>query len=303
MHLTARAFRECLDWDAKCLVLKGRTYLDYDYDWILNENVQAPEVMDYAKDCDFFIFQDLIHLLPECPLGQFLDNRNTAICATGSNARKRIDALHMQQMRMNINIVTALHDSTIADYLYSSPFDATIIDTNLIEKLSMGVKKHDKFSVVHATTSEQLKGTYDVREVMERFDDDVIYTEIAGRPWKDCIKEKAKHLVTVDQLWLPAYGVTSLESLALGQYVVSNISPWCYAHLPDLPIENIGPFDAGVKDRLFKTLSELKYLYEEGGLYWSSNNAEYAREHFGMYNVAQRWKYYIDFVKSGENIR
>lgn len=303
MHLTARALREKLGWEATSIALKGKTYLGYSPDWVLGKNVESEEVMDYAEGADFFIFQDLIHATPELDLRPLINNKNTCIAATGSNARNRIDSLHVQQIRTDMPVVTALHDYTIANSLYPAPFDCTIVDTRSIDKLVVGVEKYDEFSVIHAPTNQAVKGTEIIREVMTRFGDDVIYTEISGRSWEDCIREKAKHLVTIDQLLIPAYGLNSLESLALGHQVISNISPWCYAHLPDLPIESVYPCDEKIADRLYNAVSSLKELYDNGRLYWSSENENFVRENFGMYNMSRRWKHYIDFVKSGENIR
>lgn len=303
MHLTARALRENLGWEAMSIALKGKTYLGYSPDWVLGENVEADEVLDYAKGADFFLFQDLIHVVPELDLRPFINNRNACIAATGSNARDRVDSLHIQQIRRDIPVVAALHDYTISSYLYPAPFDCTIVDTRRIGMLSVDIKKYDGFSVIHAPTNQAVKGTDIIRKVMDRFGDDVVYTEISGRSWEDCIKEKAKHFVTIDQLLIPAYGLNSLESLALGHYVVSNVSPWCFAHLPDLPVETVYPFDEHIAYRLYEVLSELKALFEKGLLYWNSANVDFVAENFGMNNAARRWKYYIDFVMSGENIK
>lgn len=303
MHLTARALRDYLGWEAMSIALKGKTYLGYSPDWVLGENVQADEVLDYAKGADFFIFQDLIHSIPELDLRPYINNRNTCIAATGSNARDRIDSLHIQQIRRDIPVVTAMHDYTISSYLYPAPFDCTIVDTRSINKLSMGVEKYDEFSVIHAPTNQAVKGTEIVRKVMERFGDDVIYTEVSGKSWDDCIREKAKHLVTIDQLLIQAYGLNSLESLALGHYVISNISPWCYAHLPDLPVESVYPFDERIAERLYNVLSNLKADFDKGWLYWSDRKQDFVRENFGMRVMSEKWKHYINFVMSGENIK
>lgn len=295
LHLTSKALREYLGWEAKSLALKGTTYLGYAPDWVLGGNVEADEVLDYARDTDFFIFQDLFHILPDLDFRPYLHPGNCCIAATGSNARDRADSLHMSQIREGVNIVTALHDSTISKLVYPAPFDCTVVDTNLIRHLSEGTRRSDVFSVIHAPTNRFVKGSELVRRVMEMFGDDVIYTELSSQSWADCIRAKACHHVTIDQLLIPAYGLNSLESLVLGHRVISNIDPWCYAHIPDLPIRSVYPADEGMEDRLYQEILDAKDLFYAGFL--KEQNAEFVEQNFGLWITARRWKHYAEHLK------
>jgi hypothetical protein len=124
----------------------------------------------------------------------------------------------------------------------------------------------------------------------------VKYTRIEGMSWENALKEKAKNHIILDSFGnlTATYGAgNALEGLALGQTVISKISPWAYALHPDLPmITTFGKDTKEVIEKEIRWRKSMKYKTEGNANY----NKDWVQRHFSPYVQIAKWKNFIDWM-------
>ncbi|KRQ85975.1 hypothetical protein ABG79_02203 [Caloramator mitchellensis] len=106
------------------------------------------------------------------------------------------------------------------------------------------VNKNNKFTIVHAPTDPEYKGTkYIVRAIEElklKYDFDFIL--VSNMPHNEAKKIYKEADLIIDQLHAGAYGLFAIESMALGKPVVGWISDYMFDRYPrELPIIPANP--------------------------------------------------------------
>jgi molybdopterin synthase catalytic subunit len=301
-YLLARAMRNYLKWDAKSIV--GReTWLGYRTDWTTTNNLE--EMNEFAEDCDLFIFQDMLISPtdetgePSTKIQKLANKNNTIISGSGTLMRNNLQAL--QEMLMEgWHIIPPMSDPTIALYMGAAPFEHWMIPTAEILDLTKDIKRKDpgdEITLVHAATKTKRKGTKLWRKAVDEVKktvQNIVYEEITRTPWKEAIRKKATGHVLLNSLGDESYGLSCLESLLLGQIVISNITEWDYLLHPDLPMVTTNKREQG------EVIQEvIKYIRERapaGKSFDEEDNANWVIEHFSEREVVQRWKKYIRWM-------
>jgi len=296
--LLAHAMRKHLGWTAQNLSF-GTSYLAYPTDWVFEKNVSRATVMEYAKECTYFIFLDSIVDIPGLPLGQFLRPNNHCIIGVGSGLRNTADYVLMDQIKRGLTVVVAPQDETTVTRVIGVPFDFIIVDIEEIEAITKGVEKNDEFTVCHAHTHGGVtKGGEIIEKVMADMPD-IRFEEISGMPWRDAIRAKAKCHAIIDDLVLPTYGLNVLEAGILHQHVLSDIGPWCYMTYVDFPFSSVNTLMTHedvvdtIEDQI-NALCEFPEMWEH-----KLDDADaWVRAHHSPEVVSERWKHFINWSKN-----
>jgi hypothetical protein len=288
--LLAQAMRDHLGWDAKSMVVKKGGYLGYKTDWNMDDN--SEEAKEFIKDADLLIFQDR---LMDAGLGlkEKAYYKNTIINGTGSMMRANTEVLREDQQH-GWAIVPMLCDASLSTKICAPPFENWIVPIERIEELAKGIEKNNRISICHAPTKLNRKGTTQFEETLKPYIEsgEIEYDRITGISWEEAIKRKAKCHIVLDSLGDTYYNAgNSLEGLALGQTVISNIDEWCYCLHPDLPMTTTMGKD--LKEVIHNAIKREQCggIDEEKGWEW-----EWVVKHFSAENQIKHWEHYINWV-------
>lgn len=290
-----RAAETHLGWKVRSLV-KSKTYLGYETDLHARNPEDVAEAADFAQDCDLFIFQDFLMDFSE--LGLDLKNlchqKNTVITGQGSIMRANMMSLISMQLD-GWHVLPPMGDPTIAPYMASAPFEHWMCDVDRINELTRGIEKNDRITICHAPTRPRRKGTATWERIVKELD--VEWLPMQGVPWEEAIRRKAVADIVVDSLGDVQYTAGNcFEGLAMGQQVVSNISPWCYCLHPDLPIiPTRGKGDDGIIKALQRAIKRAE-IWKQTESKRAGSNIDWIRDHFGPENVLIGWKHYVDWM-------
>lgn len=297
-YLLTKAMREDLGWEAENWVTQ-QTYLGYPIDKKLTQETVA-DMEEYAKTADFIIFQEAPINTQE--LGEICTQKNTCVHVVGSIARNNLGGILQAQHENALKVVNCLGDPTIAPHLLcTSPFDPFMIDTERIDAITESVSRSETIRVAHAVTNPDVKGTALFQDIMARHFEDVEFDVMTGLAWTECIARKAKAHILLDSISDHMYGISALEGAYMGQPVVSNISPWCYALHPNLPMHTFAPEMTGktMTEGIIASLREAieNTTYKDNRKTRQSN--EWAYNNFAPSEVVVRWKHWINWVMKG----
>lgn len=131
--------------------------------------------------------------------------------------------------------------------------------------LSQYVCPDDEFTVIHAPTKRDVKGTESIIEACKKLN--VKLDLIEHAPWEECMQRKGKGHLLIDQFEL-GYGCNAIEAWSMGIPVIANGTPdiilamdECFSPLPFLrPVDGL----AETIDRL-KWDGELHCLWSDVG--------------------------------------
>jgi len=278
-YLLAQAMRNHLGWDAKAMTL-SQTYLNYPTDWTMDNRDEAQE---FAEGADVLIFQEVLFKVPGMKLEKLALPDNTIIYGLGSMMRSHLlDTVNY--MRNGYHILPPLSDPTITQYIGGAPFEAIIVDPR-IEDLVKGIKRNKTITISHAPTKE-MKGEETFEKIVKELG--VEWMVVKGKSWEEAIKERAKAHIMLDSLGDVSYGLACLEGLVLGQAVVSNISPWCYALHPDLPMITLWKEDIQKAIKAAITYKMRLQLLKDG--------KSWVKNYFSPDVQASNWENYIEFA-------
>jgi hypothetical protein len=302
-QLLAEAMRKHLDWEAMNVILQ-QTWLDYKFDKRVNDNISPREVMEYAKSADFIIFQDAPTHTKEMPLLNVTSPLKACVWGLGSRLRASVDAMAMNQIRRGLAISVPISEPTIAPQLMcTSAFENVMVDFDGIKsalKRSNKTKPEKGIGICHTSTNPGIKGTATFDELKKKLGKGVTWQLIEKQKWDECIRIKARQNILVDTME-ECYGISALESIALGQRVVSNLGPWGYSIHPDIPIASFNPKITGlpIEEGFVKVMKE--EIKKARTVDWEERQNQghmwvYAR--FAPDVVVQRWKHWINWVKT-----
>jgi hypothetical protein len=271
--------RKYLGWDAKSFSL-AQTYLNYETDGIISQD-NIDDARDFAGGADLLIFQDYLFRVPGFRLDKIAKPRNTIIYGLGSLMRDNLNAV-MDYVKVGWTVAAPISDPTISRYIGGSPFEMVMIDER-IHKLTENIKRNEKVTICHAPTKE--KGAEVFMDAINNLD--VEWLLIKGKRWEDAIKLKATAHILLDSLTDSSYGISILESLYMGQQCAGNISNWCYALNPDLPVTNTTL--ETMKTDIERMITSLNNQEEE------CNRQEWAKKFLPKNKIIQ-WERFIKYT-------
>jgi len=290
-YLLAQAMRKYLDWDAVDLTAK-QTYLNYPCTWLAEgpeRNVEMDTVKEFIETCDFIIMQEL----PYVPFADVIREKKLPGCvfALGSLARKNLRGLLGLQVKRGLRIAAPISDPTISSYLLGTPFENIMVDLDRLRPLVDGVKKQHDILAITAQTNTTLKGL-NVMELVMKDLPDITFLHLKDMAWEDHQRAKAKAHIMIDSIGDESYGLNCLEAMYMDQQVVSNISPWCYALHPDLPIRSIHPTltKMSIEDGIKYQVENARNQVRNGE---ADDRKDWVVHHFAPERVVKKWEMYI----------
>ena len=269
----------------------SQTYLNYPTDWTMDNRDEAQE---FAEGADVLIFQEVLFKVPGMKLDKLALPDNTIIYGLGSMMRSHLLDT-MNYMRNGYHVLPPLSDPTIAQWIGGAPFEAIIVDSR-IEDLVKGIKRNKTITISHAPTKE-MKGEETFEKIVKELG--VEWMVVKGKSWEEAIKERAKAQIMLDSLGDVSYGLACLEGLMLGQEVISNISPWCYALHPNLPMKTLWKKDEKqIAESLIHAIITCKDE-RDGALNIKGQrkfDKLWVENHFSPGIQARNWERYIEFA-------
>jgi len=265
------------------------TFLEYDVD-INASDYRNEELKELLSDRDFFIFSELITEKFK-DLGFKLNRNNTIMRCFGSITRKQLYEYRKLWANTFVTFASGGFDNTIHPYLgFCAYHIPNLYDFSVFPKPN----RSKPTRICQAATKLEKKNTKEVIEVLKQLEKDFGIEPIIvhGKSWKETLKIKSTCHITIDQFKYGPYASSAIESMYLGQTVVSRLSPFVRSMHPNIPIVQ----------------SELNELYDViKGLLFDSNSIdvigklghEYAiKEHSAKLNI-KKWEYLIQWVTEG----
>ena len=158
-----------------------------------------------------------------------------------------------------------LHDEELRKYI---PYDVPIYIVPLrveIEKLvpTYSNMNNERIMIVHAPTKRDVKGTKYILETMEEFKEEIDFVLIENKKREEAWALYQKADIIIDQLILGTYGVLSIESMALGKPVITNISDGMKSVFPEeLPVVNANIYN--LKEKVEELIQNKALRHELG---------------------------------------
>jgi len=308
MYLTAKAMRDHLGWEAHSLMTQ-QTWLNYDYDWWLGNNVELSEVIEFARSCDYLIMADIYGQAPLLgDIYELCTPKNSCVAALGTPFRKNMPTILYNQIHSGTVALVPPMEVTMIPNVISVPMDHLIVDVETIRKLTQLLPSCRKgpVSICHATVDDN-RGRLLYEKVISRLQSDghdIKWDVIRGVPWAETIVRKNQSHITLDSIHIPIPGLNCMEGLLLGHEVVSAVDPWCYMINPDLPIRSFHPASTGksLEDGLYDALCEVIFRVrakidgEESGRGMVEYDGNWVLNHNSPGIVASRWLYFMNWA-------
>jgi hypothetical protein len=292
-YLLTRAMRECLGWNARTFQ-GGVSYLGYPHDMI--EGItEEYEVIDFAKNSDFFILQD--QYMGKGILQRFATAENSCIHGLGTPLRMHLDRQLINQLRMHTLIVPPAMDPTITPYLMASAFfESLIVDVTRIDNLTENIEKNKELTVCCPVSQKKEKFIQEAREQIESLG--VKFETVTQTSWEDTIKIKARAHIILDP---PSEDVcpsmNALEAIYMNSIPVGPYSSWSYSIHPEL--EMFGKSynkDTGENKTL---IGEVKKAIEDTKIRKDTMRIpgkNFVLRYYKDTKVVQRWKWWITWA-------
>jgi hypothetical protein len=229
-NLLTEAMKTYLGWNARTFQ-GGVSYLGYPYDMVEGVTEQY-EVIDFAKNADFFIMQD--QYMGKGILQRFVTPNNSCIHGLGTPLRMHLDRQLINQLRMHTLIVPPMPDPTITPHLMATAmFESLMVDVNKIDELTKDITRNDEITVCCPVSQKKEKFIEDAKQKIESLG--VRFEVITQKSWEDTIKMKAKAHIILD----PPSGdvcpsLNTMEAIYMGSIPVGEYSAWGYSIHPEL---------------------------------------------------------------------
>ena len=273
---------------ARCVTVH-QTYLDYATDICLSSGDPVPD-----EEFDFFILSEhLPDMIKETNLFEHATSENTIIRTGGSAVRENLDYYAYRQRVGGWTYTGAYHDSTLSSKLVIAP------TTNIlpIDEMPKPKTEGDPIRVAFAPT-KSAKGVDEFESVMSQLEKehDVIGVPITGMSWKESVAIKSTCNITFDQLMIPTYANSAIESMYLQHPVVSKIDWWTRLVCPDLPVILVN-----TRDDLYAELTRLIDLVLDNGNLTilrtlGIEGKRFVEAHHRPEVVAEQWRCLINHV-------
>jgi len=291
-YLLTKAMREQLGWDARNFQ-NVNTYLDYETDWI-EGNVDDNEVIEFAKNTDFFIMQD--QYIGSGELRNYVTAKNSCIHGLGTPLRERLPNQLINQLRLHTLIVPPIPDPTITPHLLATAFfESLIINVDEIDRLVEGIQKNSELTVCCAVSTKKEKFIEEAKTKIE--DLGIRFETVTQTSWKETIKAKARaHIILDPPSTDTCPSMNTWEAIYMGSIPVGPYSAWGYSIHPELEQyaksynaelrENNSIYDA-VKEATKLTKLDMFDDYER---------TKFIRDNYEPQRVVARWKWWLTWA-------
>lgn len=150
--------------------------------------------------------------------------------------------------------------------------------------------------IVHPTTDRKMKKTELFLKAMEKLGQkyNVEGCVVEGKSNQECLAIKNEAHMTFDQISVGTYGVSAIESMAMGHVVFGGISNFAASVYPDNPVVWITPYDVVQKIEHYLRNIDAIALRGEKGRRW-------VKEHHDPLKILRQFLYLYDLVRNGHN--
>jgi len=151
--------------------------------------------------------------------------------------------------------------------------------------------------IAHTISGHDSQATQLFLAVVDRLqkNHDVEPIIIENKSNQECLELKNQAHMTFESLLTGMYGISAIESMAVGHVVFSGISNFAASIFPDNPI--VGVTEDNLADIIEYFLKNRKEITEKGreGIAW-------VKCHHNPRSVLQQYLYFYDFVKNGHRV-
>jgi hypothetical protein len=161
------------------------------------------------------------------------------------------------------------------------------LNLDLLPKLRQD-NPHEKLRVAHCATDRRYKLTNRFLEIIKGLPLEVEIIE--HQSWRETLTRKSTCDVNFDNIMFGTYGLSSIESMGMGQPSLAYLSGWTRSMYPDCPVVNVTTDT--LRDRL-SALEDSIHLLND----LSSRSKKFVMEHHAPIVTACQWEALIDFVR------
>lgn len=195
---TARAIRMMQSW------------IEYPYDILSPSQAEMEALCQWA---DVVHGRDTCHFLPD-------QSKPTVLTYTGVSYRKRSGQFH--QYCRERKWIVSVSTPDMLSILRAAKLPELWMPQTRPDAIDRSVAKHPKFTVCHAPTMRNRKGTETVVEALAGLPE-VSLELIEKTPYSECLERKRHCHALIDQ-FLAGYGNNAIEAWAMGLPVISGAS-------------------------------------------------------------------------------
>lgn len=157
----------------------------------------------------------------------------------------------------------------------------------------IGIEPNDRPLVVHGPSNPSVKGTKYILAACERLKEEGLDFElklITGMPHQEAVEWYRRADIVIDQILIGAYGVLTMEAMALGKPVICYVREDLFEpHFGKLPIINANPDN--ITDVIRSTVKDFELRKEKG-----QAGREFVEKHHNVANVVPALKSVYDDV-------
>jgi len=268
------------------LVVAHGDYLAYDRDIVLDTD-GTEEAIDLVRHADFFhIGRCLVDIGPAVRWSDILTPRNVLIQYFGSEVRSApeqtrrfheetgILGLSGADWTMLEGALFLYHVKVMLDFARVPPADPPGSAIRIFHSpTSRGFKRTRLFLEAFAA----LKDLFPIELVL-----------VEGKSNRECLLEKKRCQITLDQISTGAYGLAAVESMAMGHAVLCGISNFWTSCFPENPIVYVTP--ETLKERLVYLIERPDEIVRigEAGKVWARRYHDprvVVRQYLGLYDL------------------
>lgn len=222
---------------ARCIIVND-DYLSYDKDIVLNratdEDISA--ALSIVEDADVFHFGRMPPAIFGIDWSKRLTKNNALIQYFGSEIR------HFGKQIVEFHDHTGIIGLSAWDYTMLQPHPLFYHINNFFDVNSVPccdpLKHGDPVRICHATTNRAFKRSDEIRDALRSVaaKTDAKIELIEGKGHADCLAIKRTCQITVDQISSGIYGLSAIESMAMGHAVLCGMSNFALSYYPGCPV-------------------------------------------------------------------
>ena len=278
---------------ARCIIFQG-DYLSYDRDIVLSDNDEGQweEAREIIAKADFFHVGRFPVRDRRLSLMERLLPNNCVIQYFGTQLRQNANKIYSWHQSRKITGIGAW-DYTM---IQNAPFFYHInmmFDSSSVQPVPA---PRGTIRVVHPTTDRKVKKTELFLNAMKTLEAkyDVEGIVIEGKTNQECLALKRAAHMTFDQISVGIYGVSAIESLAMGHVVFGGISNFAASVYPDNPVVWITTHD--VEQKMERFLKQPELLAKQGKL-----GREWVKRYHDPVTILRQFLYIYDLVRNGHH--
>lgn len=248
----AQAINQYTDHAARAIRMI-QSWIEYPYDLFNPSQAEMAALCDWA---DVVHGRDTCHFLPD-------QSKPTVLTYTGRSYRRRPGQLHQYCQKRKWIVSVSTPD--MLSILRTAKLPELWMPQTRPDMIDESVTKHPKFTMCHAPTMRDRKGTETVIEALAGLPE-VDLELIEKKSYGECLERKKRCHVLIDQ-FLAGYGNNAIEAWAMGIPVISGASvPEWIQNIRDL-YDGETPFLPAIEDvdilrKIIERLREDQAFYE-----------------------------------------